>query len=89
MAQHIVAFPNLPGTVESGPFRLRLNRHHGSKQITLVYKEKAIATFAAAELADLEEVARSMALFVTDEKLPTFPLMATERRAPCRTCALW
>jgi hypothetical protein len=73
MAQHSLAFPNLPGTVESGPFRLRLNKHHGGKQITLVYKEKAIATFDAPELVDLEEVVRAMGLFITDERLPTFP----------------
>ena len=78
MAQHSLAFHNLPGTIESGPFRLRLNKHHGRKQITLVYKEKAIALFDPAELVDLEEVVRRMALFVTDESYPTFPPDGTE-----------
>jgi hypothetical protein len=73
MAQHSLAFPNLPGTIESGPFRLRLNKHHGRKQVVLVYKEKAVATFDAGELADLEEAVRRMALSVTDESYPTFP----------------
>ena len=68
-----LAFPNLPGTVASGPFRARLNKHHGRKQIVLVYKEKAIATFDAADLVDLEEVVRGIALFVTEESYPTFP----------------
>jgi hypothetical protein len=68
MAQTL-AFPNLPGTTESGPFRVRLNKHYGRKQIVLVYKEKAIASFDAAELVDLEEVVRRIALFLTGGEL--------------------
>ncbi len=67
------SYPNLPGTFESGNFRVRLNKFHGRKEINLVYNEKVIATFSAAELLDLEEVITQMSLFITDEcyaKLP-------------------
>jgi hypothetical protein len=67
------AYPNLPGTFQSGPFRLRLNKFHGRQEIALIYNDKTVAVFTPGELADLEAVVRRMALFVTDESLPTFP----------------
>ena len=45
MAVIKAAFPNLPGVFQSGPFRLRLNKFHGPQQISLIYKEKLIASF--------------------------------------------
>ena len=45
MAVPKAAYPNLPGVFESGPFRLRLNKFHGPKQISRIYKEKMIAAF--------------------------------------------
>jgi hypothetical protein len=67
------SFPNLPGTYESGPFRLTLSKFHGRKQISLVYKDELIASFESAELVDLEEVVRRMSLFVTDECFAKLP----------------
>ena len=67
------SFPNLPGTFESGPFRLNLSKFHGRKQITLVYKDELIASFDAGELVDLEEVVRRMSLFVTEECFAKLP----------------
>jgi hypothetical protein len=67
------AYPNLPGTCQSGPFRLRLNKVDGRQEIALVYKDKVVATLAPGELPDLDAVVRSMALFVTEERLPTVP----------------
>ena len=69
----MLAYPNVPGTFQSGPFRLRLNKVHGRKDVMLIYEDKVIATFEPGELADLEQVVRRMALFVTDERLPSFP----------------
>jgi hypothetical protein len=66
-------FPNLPGVAASGPFRLRLNKFHGRKQISLVYKEKFIAAFDPDELVDLEEVVRRMTLYVTEESYAKLP----------------
>ena len=67
------SYPNLPGTYESGPFRLNLCKYHGRKQVTLVYRDKLIASFEADELVDLEEVVRRMSLFVTEESFATLP----------------
>ena len=67
------SYPNLPGTFESGPFRLNLNTFHGCKKITLVYKDELIATFGAEELVDLEEVVRRTSLFVTEESFAKLP----------------
>ena len=67
------SFPNLPGTFESGPFRLHLSKYHGRKQITLVYKDELIARFDAGELVDLEEVVRRMSLFITEESFAKLP----------------
>jgi hypothetical protein len=66
-------YPNLPGTFQSGPFRVRLNKFHGRQEIALIYKDKVVATFSPGELADLEAVVRRTALFVTEERLPAFP----------------
>lgn len=73
MAQHGLAFPNLPGTFQSGPFRLRLNKFHGRKQVTLIYKDEPVATFDAGELVDLEDVISRMARFVTEESFAKLP----------------
>jgi hypothetical protein len=70
---HHKAFPNLPGTFESGPFRLSLSKFHGRKQVTLVYKDELIARFDTGELVDLEEVVRRMAGFVTEESFAKLP----------------
>lgn len=67
------SFPNLPGSYESGPFRLTLNAFHGRKKITLVYKDELIGTFDAGELVDLEEVVRRLSLSVTEESYAKFP----------------
>jgi hypothetical protein len=67
------AFPNLPGTFESGPFRLHLGKYHGRKQISLVYRDELIANFESNELVDLEEVVRRMTLFVTEESFAKLP----------------
>jgi hypothetical protein len=67
------SFPNLPGTFESGAFRLHLSKYHGSQQISLVYKDELVARFEAGELVDLEEVVRRMSLFVTDECFAKLP----------------
>jgi hypothetical protein len=68
-----LSYPNLPGTYQSGPFRLRLNKFDGRQDIALIYRDKVVAAFTPDELADLEAVVRRMALFVTDERLPTVP----------------
>jgi hypothetical protein len=73
MAVPKAAYPNLPGVFESGPFRLRLNKFHRPKQISLIYKEKLIAAFDPSELVDLEEVVRRMASFITDESYAKLP----------------
>jgi hypothetical protein len=66
-------FPNLPGFVESGPFRLRLNKFHGRQEIKLVYKERMVAVIEASELANLEDVVARMALVLTDESYAKLP----------------
>jgi hypothetical protein len=66
-------FPNLPGTFESGPFRVRLNKFHGRKEVTLIYKDERVATFDAGELVDLEEVVSRMTSFITDESYAKLP----------------
>ena len=73
MAVLKAAFPNLPGVFESGPFRLSLNKFHGPKQISLIYKEKMIAAFDPSELVDLEEVVRRMVCSITDESYAKLP----------------
>jgi hypothetical protein len=52
---------------------VRLNKFHGRQEIALIYKDKVVAVFTPAELADLESVVRRTSLFVTDERLPTLP----------------
>jgi hypothetical protein len=66
------AYPNLPGVFESGPFRLRLNKFHRPKQISLIYKEKLIAAFDPSELVDLE-VVRRMTSAITEESYAKLP----------------
>jgi hypothetical protein len=73
MAVIKAAFPNLPGTFASGPFRLRLNKFHRPQQNNLIYKEKLIAAFDPSELVDLEEVVRRMASSITDESYAKLP----------------
>jgi hypothetical protein len=57
----------------SGPFRLRLDKFHGRRKLTLVYKDELIATFDAAELADLQQVVQRMCMFVTEESFAKLP----------------
>ena len=66
-------FPNLPGTFESGPFRVHLNKFAGRKEVTLFYRNEHVTTFDAAELIDLEEVVSRISLFVTDESYAKLP----------------
>jgi hypothetical protein len=70
---HKSSFPNLPGTFESGSFRLTVAKFHGRKKITLTYNDKLVATFDGGELVDLEEVVGRASLFVTEESFAMLP----------------
>jgi hypothetical protein len=71
--KHSAVFPNLPGTFESGPFRLVFSKFHADRKITLFYRDELIASFDAGELVDLEEVVRRMTYFVTEETFAKLP----------------
>jgi hypothetical protein len=65
--------PNLPGTYESGSFRLTVAKFHGRREITLVHNDQVLAKIDGADLVDLQEVVSRALLFVTEESFAMLP----------------
>ena len=52
---------------------MQLNKFHGRKQASLIYKDQLVLRCDAADLVDLEEVVRRITLFLTEETFAKLP----------------